>query len=130
MRISDWSSDVCSSDLRPGAGGGKGAITVARLHLPGAPRRRPRPAGPAPPPAHRRHPGRPPVGQRPAAVMPSDRKSAVSGNSVSVRVDLGGRRILKPKTPPPPHPHPPTPPPPPPPPPPAHPTPPPHPPPP
>src|SRR3546814_10810752 len=24
MRISDWSSDVCSSDLQPGAGGGGG----------------------------------------------------------------------------------------------------------
>src|SRR3546814_14675739 len=29
---------------------------------------------------------------------PSDRKSVVSGKSVSVRVDLGGRRIIKKKT--------------------------------
>src|SRR3546814_20178967 len=30
--------------------------------------------------------------------FPQDRKSVVSGKSVSVRVDLGGRRILKKKT--------------------------------
>src|SRR3546814_18899673 len=33
----------------------------------------------------------------PDAVQPSDRKSVVSGKSVSVRVDLGGRRIIKKK---------------------------------
>src|SRR3546814_18752654 len=32
-----------------------------------------------------------------AGVMPADRKSVVSGKSVSVRVDLGGRRIIKKK---------------------------------
>src|SRR3546814_11033636 len=30
--------------------------------------------------------------------MPGDRKSVVSGKSVSVRVDFGGRRIIKKKT--------------------------------
>src|SRR3546814_12615119 len=32
-----------------------------------------------------------------AAVIPLDRKRVVSGKSVSVRVDLGGRRIIKKK---------------------------------
>src|SRR3546814_2405914 len=31
MRISDWSSDVCSSDLRPGKLGGYGEDVLARL---------------------------------------------------------------------------------------------------
>src|SRR3546814_14641849 len=31
MRISDWSSDVCSSDLRRGAGGGKGNDAGRRI---------------------------------------------------------------------------------------------------
>src|SRR3546814_13740785 len=35
---------------------------------------------------------------RPRARHPPDRKSVVSGKSVSVRVDLGGRRIIKKKT--------------------------------
>src|SRR3546814_14706879 len=36
-------------------------------------------------------------GTQPGAVLISDRKSVVSGKSVSVRVDLGGRRIIKKK---------------------------------
>src|SRR3546814_11785666 len=87
MRISDWSSDVCSSDLR----------RRGRL----GPDRRPRLAallcqlgggldgrfvrrGAATELVERGDP-------RP------DRKSVVSGKSVSVRVDLGGRRIIKKK---------------------------------
>src|SRR3546814_17020565 len=94
MRISDWSSDVCSSDLDGSA--------------------------PAPPPET----GNPDV-QDPLAVIlvnllfnllflpeftiddiglevaetkdEADRKSVVKGKRVSVRVDLGGRRILKKK---------------------------------
>src|SRR3546814_14361213 len=67
MRISDWSSDVCSSDLAtPGP--------VSSLHR----RRCHRPAS---------------DGQRADAC--ADRKSVVKGKSVSVRVDLGGRRIIK-----------------------------------
>src|SRR3546814_9318191 len=87
MRISDWSSDVCSSDLRhlysrderfesglrcgthrqrgeAGRGEQRGA-DVAH-------------AGDA----HQHQPD-------------GDRKSGVSGKSVSVRVDLGGRSITK-----------------------------------
>src|SRR3546814_17383890 len=70
MRISDWSSDVCSSDLiasraaarcRDAAGGnaaGRGWCST---------------------------------------IQGIDRKSVVKGKSVSVRVDLGGRRIIKKK---------------------------------
>src|SRR3546814_15374080 len=102
MRISDWSSDVCSSDLyaagaeflltmaislvmlvlvpRLGAmlafllGGGIAAVLLAGawFAFSGA-------------------------GMLLSVVYPLDRKSVVSGTSVSVRVDLGGRRIIKKK---------------------------------
>src|SRR3546814_13008033 len=93
MRISDWSSDVCSSDLA--------------VRLPRPPHQEaqfPRPVDPA---HQRRRPrARPdllPVYERHQAgwyrARPQgDRKSVVSGKSVSVRVDLGGCRILKKKT--------------------------------
>src|SRR3546814_16202006 len=106
MRISDWSSDVCSSDLPDAgvdrrarqtaqvfqrmqtdakrqlqaavkAGGGKAACRQRRVveecadeadHL-----------------VHR------------APVVPQDRTSVVWGTRVSVRVDFGGRRIIKKK---------------------------------
>src|SRR3546814_18559129 len=50
---------------------------------------------PPPPP-----PPPPPPSPRPPSICISlaDRKSVVSGKSVSVRVDLGGRRIIKKKT--------------------------------
>src|SRR3546814_14408881 len=83
MRISDWSSDVCSSDLRRYRPGewrqGRGRQHRQWRHR--RRQRRPRP----------RHRGR--QWRRP----PGDRKSVVSGKSVSVRVDLGGRRIIKKK---------------------------------
>src|SRR3546814_17352475 len=76
MRISDWSSDVCSSDLDTGVGA---AIACGSQKWNGncallvrAPRKIRHSAG-------------------------RDRKSVVSGKSVSVRVDLGGRRIIKKK---------------------------------
>src|SRR3546814_18612348 len=105
MRVSDWSSDVCSSDLlaadrilqpfRPdgedepeensqGDENDEGPEAVALAELP--------------------HRPRVPSGSRCATRMPAegaslrDRKSAVSGKSVSVRVDLGGRRFIKKKT--------------------------------
>src|SRR3546814_13492433 len=77
MRISDWSSDVCSSDLAE-----RIALSWTPVPLIVAKRCRrvndAHTAGPAP-----RH--------------GPDRKSVVSGKSVSVRVDLGGRRIIKKK---------------------------------
>src|SRR3546814_13567881 len=95
MRISDWISDVCSSDLRrDAAAGGAGeqgngerrlrdefdagrAIRAPPVHWPV------RDAG-----SKGRH-GRL---RREAA---GDRKSVVQGTSVSVRGDIGGRRIVK-----------------------------------
>src|SRR3546814_8026187 len=87
MRISDWSSDVCSSDLvtprppaaqieirpRPPLFWSMILASVARI--------------------------RPPVAANgwPAARLPPllDRQSVGEGTSVSGRVDLGGRRIIK-----------------------------------
>src|SRR3546814_20322669 len=105
MRISDWSSDVCSSDLLViPADDGNAVGVVEELH---------RAAdlaelaggivvdAAAPLLAHhlalRQHHvvGEPEVGHAVGLVL--DRKSVVSGKSVSVRVDLGGRRILKKK---------------------------------
>src|SRR3546814_21116800 len=97
MRISDWSSDVCSSDLgrnrwfwspvraapspegaRPGFGYGRSRHQAAAGFRVAAPR-----YGGYRPGGHERerHTG--------------DRKSVVSGKRVSVRVDLVGRRIIK-----------------------------------
>src|SRR3546814_20522374 len=93
MRISDWRSDVCSSDLvglqlrrgsdvvqRPNIvnarGEYRGAGGFADIALPG-------------PDLFRDQPVR--------ACALQDRKSVVEGKSVSVRVDLGGSRILKKK---------------------------------
>src|SRR3546814_15894118 len=110
MRISDWSSDVCSSDL---AGGTRAIDAGAVLH--------PSPPSGGDRPICRRR--RPSLGMLPGLRQPSDlqikppwtgcsnperaaptpfrrlaRQSVVYGQRVSVRVDLGGRRILKKKT--------------------------------
>src|SRR3546814_13317238 len=71
MRISDWSSDVCSSDLL-GRGQREGRVEDLKVAVIG----------------HAEHA---------AFGCPAelDRKSVVSGKSVTVRVDLGGRRIIK-----------------------------------
>src|SRR3546814_6391385 len=82
MRISDWSSDVCSSDL-------------------GVRFRPPPPPGLAGEVALVAEPTKPLGCRLRGAGFDSvrlhhsaDRKSVVSGKSVSVRVDLGGRRIF------------------------------------
>src|SRR3546814_17396088 len=72
MRISDWSSDVCSSDLH---GGIDPAIESIREII-----------------------GLNPVGHLDNLLVGEDRKSVVKGKSVSVRVDLGGRGIITKKT--------------------------------
>src|SRR3546814_12338688 len=89
MRISDWSSDVCSSDLlaadRVDRGQHLAEIPGDRdlVHWKrGAAVLDPEPGGAA---------------REVAGHRIEDRKSVVSGKSVSVRVDLGGRRILKKK---------------------------------
>src|SRR3546814_14635656 len=88
MRISDWSSDVCSSDLRGDADPQPRRLAdpvVARNE-----RRCLRAVGLLLRP-RRRVP-------RIRGLDQGDRKSVVQGKSVSVRVDLGGRRRSKKKT--------------------------------
>src|SRR3546814_14774099 len=102
MRISDWSSDVCSSDLfrlvravAADAGAGakdrrdRRADRRSRPHRPRARTARGR-AGEAPADQRRRARGE-------AKGTCRDRKSVVEGKRGSGRVDLGGRRIIKTK---------------------------------
>src|SRR3546814_11564096 len=99
MRISDWSSDVCSSDLnqrphhplaavrpqvRDHLGDGlrvaqRGHALIQRLTQDSHPARQAREE------------------QAWAKQGKADRKSGVEGKSVAVSVDLGGRRIIKKK---------------------------------
>src|SRR3546814_15403322 len=94
MRISDWSSDVCSSDLtcgtRPpsnlsGLTLNKDSTATKKVGTNTTAR------GVAA--------NMPPNTAKPTAfwLAELDRKSVVSGKSVSVRVDIGGRRIIKQK---------------------------------
>src|SRR3546814_20691742 len=88
MRISDWSSDVCSSDLHDGVdllGGGP-----VGLWDDGTP--------PPTDPVQAARIGLSAGAEHPWRWYVADRKSVVSGKSVSVRVDLGGLRIIKNKT--------------------------------
>src|SRR3546814_18781642 len=73
MRISDWSSDVCSADLAPAA------------------------SRSGSPPGNANQTGRPRACGHRRTTLRIDRKSDVEGRSVSVRVDFGGRRIIKKK---------------------------------
>src|SRR3546814_15494844 len=94
VRISDWSSDVCSSDLPRRAA--RRVIRPRRRDCCGSPRR-----------LRARHPVRRRAtdpryraasAARPVRVLrATDRKSVGWGKSVSVRVDLGGSRIMKKK---------------------------------
>src|SRR3546814_8106278 len=85
MRISDWSSDVCSSDLITNPahliGGPQALGEVGDFLLENGKVRVIVQSG---------------LYSRDFGVF-ADRQSVVSGKSVSVRVDLGGRRILKKK---------------------------------
>src|SRR3546814_17166889 len=81
-RISDWSSDVCSSDLQ-GLGLAHRPVGVGFL-------RRGKARG-----QRRREAGQRGDRDRRVAEVERDRKRVVAGKSVSVRVDLGGRRIIK-----------------------------------
>src|SRR3546814_17269684 len=114
MRISDWSSDVCSSDLieaealeQPQGAGGE---TVAADLVAGE--RGLVHDGDAPPGARQRdrrsrtrrsttHDGDVAGVRRrhqPKIPAPGDRKSVLSGKSVSVRGDFGGRRDINKNT--------------------------------
>src|SRR3546814_17995486 len=97
MRISDWSSDVCSSDqhradLRPPGAGRRalqGREAGGHRESEGLPQRGRQVRAARPRPERRQEPG--------LDLLREDRKSGVSGKSVSVRVDFGGRRIIKTK---------------------------------
>src|SRR3546814_19373621 len=96
MRISDWSSDVCSSDLRRWAPWLAFLLIIACWEAASDTGLLPALFMPAP------HEVLSALylllASGPLFVHIADRKSVVSGKSVSVRVDLGGRRIIK-KTP-------------------------------
>src|SRR3546814_18393695 len=93
MRISDWSADVCSSDLRDDADT-LGVDVVPPLQVIDGGSRRNLGFREAVQPAQ-------PQGAADARMVDLkhrhaalDRKSVVSGKSVSVSVDLGRRRII------------------------------------
>src|SRR3546814_20363032 len=101
MRISDWSSDVCSSDLDPATD--RAGLTTAKGH-----RHRFRHckegSRPFPPTQRRRclrssseNPAAKPDDQRRGSmpVNPTDRKCVMYGKSESLRLDIGVRRRLK-----------------------------------
>src|SRR3546814_4817232 len=88
VRISDWSSDVCSSDLGGIAFGiGPGGDRRCCGCSPG---RCPSSCWPWHDPSSGAF-------GRPQRSWARDRKSVVYGKSVSVRVDLGGRRLINKK---------------------------------
>src|SRR3546814_16183609 len=119
MRISDWSSDVCFSDLKeavdPGqlllehlgdavldrfgrrAGIGGADIDLRRRDI-GIllDRQRKERADAAAHDADRQHPGKAwTVDEQPRHAALTDRKSVVEGKGGSVRVNCGGRRYIK-----------------------------------
>src|SRR3546814_14001609 len=91
MRISDWSSDVCSSDLL----GKSDVVTGSGIFGPGIAE-----ADNETQVCHRgQMPTAPANGRRSSGglLLLGDRKSVVSGKSVSLRVDPGVRRSIKKK---------------------------------
>src|SRR3546814_20174284 len=106
MRISDWSSDVCSSDLSDQASestneanDARGCSEVSRMATPTS--GPPLVCAKAPSPLRAGCPAAP--GQGAHHVMlnaffaNADRQSVGLGKGVSVRVDFGGRSIIKKK---------------------------------
>src|SRR3546814_20259968 len=103
MRISDWSSDVCSSDLSTSASSiachecqQRRAAILNRL-------RGPQPDRPSRLERADTRPGSTQAFDQGIIALEHvcelrDRKSVGWGQRVSVRVDLGGRRIIKKKT--------------------------------
>src|SRR3546814_12892190 len=101
MRISDWSSDVCSSDLPGGAERRWPRNACGRARLPAFAERAGLAAGRAgiqPGRADTGTTGRLGGAATATGRRAEDRKSVVEGKSVSVRVDLGGRRIMNKQT--------------------------------
>src|SRR3546814_10955897 len=108
MRISDWSSDVCSSDLSPGLDFETKIIAkpeAAQLLRRELARKAYKPESialgtntdPYQPVESRLKITRSLLEVLKETRHPLDRKSVVEGKSESVRVDLGGRRIIKKK---------------------------------
>src|SRR3546814_16044987 len=93
MRISDLSSDVCASDLAVDGGRSCSAMADAPAESGNRPRKR----------AHHRYrpaerqgaAGQPKICESLASARSSRTEERLSGKSVSVSVDLGGRRIIK-----------------------------------
>src|SRR3546814_14019403 len=109
MRISDWSSDVCSSDLLQAALGDRPRWLAASTHpgeekIVGETQRALKARLPglitllAPRHPHRAGQIRRELEALGLVVAQRDRKSVVEGTSGSVRVDLGGGRVLKKNT--------------------------------
>src|SRR3546814_12429606 len=104
MRISDWSSDVCSSDLEPFLKwcdlwrlsemmcAPKDLDLQKVVFCTAVPRRE---HSPGQRDRHNRFNSA--LISKGVEVLKGDRKSVVQGKSVSVRVDLGGRRIIQKK---------------------------------
>src|SRR3546814_11774915 len=90
MRISDWSSDVCSSDLTMIALYPASRVSSSFFTLVARSRSSRTSASSAPRSMLN-------AWRESADTWLEDRKSVVEGKSVSVRVDLGGRRIIKKK---------------------------------
>src|SRR3546814_1930408 len=97
MRISDWSSDVCSSDLAERRNDPPEEPEIRERHVAQEVEDRVAPAviRNSRPEVERDLDDD--VGDDQDRVDKRDRKSVVSGKSVSVRVDLGGRRIIQKK---------------------------------
>src|SRR3546814_19687183 len=92
MRISDWSSDVCSSDLRTLVN--STSTGLSKVNFPGNDDSE-RPGWDGEIEADEATPWVPKGRSGWEFGVNHDRKSVVSGKRVSVRVDLGGRRIIK-----------------------------------
>src|SRR3546814_11820148 len=105
MRISDWSSDVCSSDLETVLRHGtpwhnrvwESAYKVRPRSLRSRPARSLRPVAGSSPAYPAIGPCALPAAAPRRSTRPYDRKSVVWGRGVSVRVDIGGRRIIQKK---------------------------------
>src|SRR3546814_17686983 len=104
MRISDWSSDMCSSDLpRPSTSSGRGLfvasliLSLSKGEADCAAARLERAAEHALGGRHLVGLARVDGARLPERAGDADRKRVVQGKSVSVRVDLGGRVLLKQK---------------------------------
>src|SRR3546814_18833105 len=92
MRISDWSSDVCSSDLAPPS---PSSVSRAARRPNASMRDSPSPAPNSTPRKKRAPPNASSPSPRAPRRSPRDRKSDSWGESVSERVDHGGGSTIK-----------------------------------